>query len=292
MQKKRKVLVTGACGQLGSEIRRMTAGSGDFVFTDYLPAEGILPLDICDAEAVAACIADNRIGTIVNCAAYTNVEKAEDEPELCRRINCDGVAVLADAALQAGASLIQISTDFVFDGSKGSPYLETDSPAPLSVYGRSKAESEFIFRTSGVSGIIIRTAWLYSPYGRNFLKTMLNLGATRETITVVNDQAGSPTYAEDLADVVLRLIPLAGKKKGEIYNYSNEGVCTWYDFSCEIMRQAGLDCKVIPVTSSEYPQKAVRPSYSYLDKSKIAAELGLDVPQWQVSLQKCLERLI
>lgn len=292
MQKQRKVLVTGACGQLGSEIRRMTAGSDCFIFTDYLPADGILPLDICDPEAVAACIADNSVGTIINCAAWTNVEKAEDEPELCRRINCDGVAILADAALQADASLIQISTDFVFDGSKGSPYLETDAPAPLSVYGRSKAESEFIFRTSGVSGIIIRTAWLYSPYGKNFLKTMLYLGSTRPAINVVNDQAGSPTYSEDLAAVILKLLPLAGEKKGEIYNYSNEGVCTWYEFSCEIMRQAGLPCKVNPVTSSEYPQKAVRPSYSYLDKSKIAAELGLDVPQWQVSLQKCLERLI
>ena len=292
MQKQRKVLVTGACGQLGSEIRRMTAGSDCFIFTDYLPADGIPPLDICDPEAVAACIADNSVGTIINCAAWTNVEKAEDEPELCRRINCDGVAILADAALQADASLIQISTDFVFDGSKGSPYLETDAPAPLSVYGRSKAESEFIFRTSGVSGIIIRTAWLYSPYGKNFLKTMLYLGSTRPAINVVNDQAGSPTYSEDLAAVILKLLPLAGEKKGEIYNYSNEGVCTWYEFSCEIMRQAGLPCKVNPVTSSEYPQKAVRPSYSYLDKSKIAAELGLDVPQWQVSLQKCLERLI
>ena len=292
MQKQRKVLVTGACGQLGSEIRRMTAGSDCFIFTDYLPADGILPLDICDPEAVAACIADNSVGTIINCAAWTNVEKAEDEPELCRRINCDGVAILADAALQADASLIQISTDFVFDGSKGSPYLETDAPAPLSVYGRSKAESEFIFRTSGVSGIIIRTAWLYSPYGKNFLKTMLYLGSTRPAINVVNDQAGSPTYSEDLAAVILKLLPLAGEKKGEIYNYSNEGVCTWYEFSCEIMRQAGLPCKVNPVPSSEYPQKAVRPSYSYLDKSKIAAELGLDVPQWQVSLQKCLERLI
>ena len=292
MQKQRKVLVTGACGQLGSEIRRMTAGSDCFIFTDYLPADGILPLDICDPEAVAAYIADNSVGTIINCAAWTNVEKAEDEPELCRRINCDGVAILADAALQADASLIQISTDFVFDGSKDSPYLETDAPAPLSVYGRSKAESEFIFRTSGVSGIIIRTAWLYSPYGKNFLKTMLYLGSTRPAINVVNDQAGSPTYSEDLAAVILKLLPLAGEKKGEIYNYSNEGVCTWYEFSCEIMRQAGLPCKVNPVTSSEYPQKAVRPSYSYLDKSKIAAELGLDVPQWQVSLQKCLERLI
>ena len=292
MQKKRKVLVTGACGQLGSEIRRMTAGSDGYIFTDYLPADGILPLDICDPEAVAACIDENSVGTIINCAAYTNVEKAEDEPEFCRRINCDGVAILADAALQADAAMIHISTDFVFDGSKGSPYLETDTPAPLSVYGRTKAESEYIFRSSGVSGIIIRTAWLYSPYGRNFLKTMLYLGSSRETITVVNDQAGSPTYSEDLADAVLRLVPLAGGKKGEIFNYSNEGVCTWYDFSCEIMRLAGLPCKVIPVTSSEYPQKAVRPAYSYLDKSKIAAELELDVPQWQDSLQKCLGRII
>ena len=291
MQKRRKVLVTGACGQLGSEIRRLTAGRRGFVFTDCIAAEGILPLDICDADAVSACIVDNSVGTIINCAAYTNVEKAEDEPELCRCINCEGVAVLAAAALKAGAALIQISTDFVFDGSKGAPYLETDTPSPLSAYGRSKAESEDIMIASGVSGIIIRTAWLYSPYGRNFLKTMLQLGSTRETITVVNDQAGSPTYSEDLAKAILKLVPIAGSKKCEIYNYSNEGVCTWYDFSCEIMHQAGLPCKVIPVSSSEYPQKAVRPCYSYLDKSKIAAELKLDVPQWQDSLRKCLERI-
>lgn len=292
MQKTRKVLVTGACGQLGSEIRRLTASKKGFVFTDYAAADDILPLDICDAEAVAACIRDHNISAIINCAAYTNVEKAEEEPELCFRINRDGVAVLASAAVMAGASLIQISTDFVFDGSKGSPYIETDSPAPLSVYGRSKAEAEAVMAASGVAGIIIRTAWLYSPYGRNFLKTMLQLGSTRETITVVNDQAGSPTYSEDLAKAILKLVPFADSKKCEIYNYSNEGVCTWYDFSCEIMRQAALGCKVIPVASSCYPQKAVRPCYSYLDKDKIAAEFGLDVPQWQDSLRKCLERLI
>ncbi|MBR5736685.1 MAG: dTDP-4-dehydrorhamnose reductase [Bacteroidales bacterium] len=292
MQKTRKVLVTGACGQLGSEIRRLSAGSGDFIFTDYIGTEDILSLDICDPETVAACVTENSVGTIINCAAYTNVEKAEDEPELCRRINCEGVAVLADAALQAGVALIQISTDFVFDGAKGSPYLETDAPSPLSVYGRTKAESEYIVISSGVQGAIIRTAWLYSPYGRNFLKTMLHLGSTHESITVVDDQVGSPTYAADLAEAILMLLPVAGRKKGEIYNYSNAGACSWYGFAREIMRQAGLPCEVIPVTSSEYPQKAVRPAYSYLDKTKIAAELGLDVPQWQDSLKKCLERLI
>jgi dTDP-4-dehydrorhamnose reductase len=292
MQKRRKVLVTGALGQLGSEIRRLTAGNDDFVFTDYLASDGILPLDICDAEAVAACVAENSVGSIINCAAYTNVERAEDEPEICRRINCEGVAVLAGAALRAGASLIQVSTDFVFDGAKDTPYIEADTPSPLSVYGRTKAEAEDIMIASGVAGVIIRTAWLYSPYGRNFVKTMLHLGSTRERITVVNDQAGSPTYAADLADAILRILPLAADKKGEIYHYSNEGVCSWFDFAAEIMRQAGLSCEVLPVSSSEYPQKAVRPAYSYLDKGKIAAELGLDVPQWQDSLRKCLERLI
>ena len=292
MQKKRKVLVTGALGQLGSEIRRLADGNGDFLYTDYLGSGDILALDICDAEAVAACIAENNVGTIVNCAAYTNVEKAEDEPELCRRINCEGVAVLADAALRNKASLIQISTDFVFDGSKNIPYLETDTPSPLSVYGRTKAEAETAFIASGVKGVIIRTAWLYSPYGKNFVKTMLNLGATRSSINVVNDQTGSPTYAADLAEVIMKFLPIAGRKKGEIYNYSNEGACSWYDFAAEIMRQAGLPCQVIPVSSSEYPQKAVRPSYSYLDKTKIAAELKIGVPQWQDSLQKCLDRLI
>jgi dTDP-4-dehydrorhamnose reductase len=292
MQKSRKVLVTGALGQLGSEIRGLAAGNGDFVYTDCLGSDDIIPLDICDSEAVSACIAENSVGTIVNCAAYTNVERAEDEPELCRRINCEGVAVLAGAALEAGASLIQISTDFVFDGTKGSPYLEADNPSPLSVYGRTKAEAEDIIVSSGVLGVIIRTAWLYSPYGKNFVKTMLHLGSTLPSVNVVNDQVGSPTYAADLAEAVLKIIPLAGSKKGEIYNYSNEGACSWFDFASETMRLAGLPCEVIPVSSSEYPQKAVRPAYSYLDKSKIAAELELDVPRWQDSLRKCLERLI
>ena len=292
MQKQRKVLVTGALGQLGSEIRRITAGNDDLKNTDYLASEDILPLDICDAEAVAACVAENAVSSIINCAAYTNVERAEDEPEICRRINCEGVAVLAGAALRAGASLIQVSTDFVFDGAKDTPYIEADTPSPLSVYGRTKAEAEDIMIASGVAGVIIRTAWLYSPYGRNFVKTMLHLGSTRERITVVNDQAGSPTYAADLADAILRILPLAAEKKGEIYHYSNEGVCSWFDFAAEIMRQAALPCEVLPVSSIEYPQKAVRPAYSYLDKGKIAAELGLDVPQWQDSLRKCLERLI
>jgi len=292
MQKKRKVLVTGALGQLGSEIRRLAGGNSDFLYTDYLGSDGILELDICDAEAVAACVADNNVGTIVNCAAYTNVEKAEDEPEVCRRINCEGVAILAGAARRNRASLIQISTDYVFDGSKVTPYLETDIPSPLSVYGRTKAEAESIFAASGARGVIIRTAWLYSPYGKNFVKTMLQLGSTRSSINVVNDQTGSPTYAADLADAVLKLLPIAGSKKGEIYNYSNEGACSWYDFAAEIMRQAGLPCKVNPVSSRDYPQKAERPSYSYLDKTKIIAELGNRVPQWQDSLQKCLGRLI
>lgn len=292
MQNMRKVLVTGALGQLGSEIRKLTAGNNDFIFTDYLDADGILSLDICDAGAVAACVAENSVGAIINCAAYTNVERAEDEPELCRRINCEGVAVLAGAALHAGASLIQISTDFVFDGAKDTPYIETDIPSPLSVYGRTKAEAEDVLIASGVAGVIIRTAWLYSPYGKNFVKTMLQLGSTRERLTVVNDQVGSPTYAADLAGAILRILPLASDKKGEIYHYSNEGACSWFDFATEIMRQAGLSCEVAPVSSSEFPQKAVRPAYSYLDKGKIAAELGLDVPQWQDSLQKCLERLI
>ena len=292
MQKSRKVLVTGSCGQLGSEIRRLTEGNADFVFTDCLGSEGILPLDICDADAVAACVKENSVGTIINCAAYTNVEKAEDEPALCRHINCEGVSVLAAVALDADAALIQISTDFVFDGSKDSPYLETDTPSPLSVYGSSKAEAEDIIVSSGVRGAIIRTAWLYSPYGKNFLKTMLHLGSTLPHINVVNDQVGSPTYAADLANAVLKIVPIAAERKGELYNYSNAGACSWYDFACEIMRQAGLRCEVHPVSSSEYPQKAVRPAYSYLDKSKIAAELELDVPQWQDSLRKCLERLI
>lgn len=292
MEKSRKVLVTGACGQLGSELRRLTAGSSDFIFSDYAGSGEIMTLDICDQAAISRCIRDYSVGTVINCAAYTNVEKAEEDFHACYKINCEGIKSLAAAALAGSASLIHISTDYIFDGSKEAPYLETDVPSPLSVYGRSKAISESIIIGSGVTGIIIRTAWLYSPYGKNFVKTMLQLGSTRSSINVVNDQLGSPTYSEDLAEAILHLLPSAGLKKAEIYNYSNKGVCSWYDFACEIMAQARLGCKVNPVSSSEYPQKAVRPAYSYLDKTKIARELPTDIPQWHYSLKKCLERLI
>lgn len=292
MQKMRNILVTGSCGQLGSEIRRLSENNeNNYIFTDYLAADGIESLDICHQTAVEQIVKQRNVGTIINCAAYTDVEGAEDNPDACYKINCEGVRCLAKAALETDASLIQISTDFVFDGSKKSPYCEQDSPNPLSIYGKSKLASEQAMMEVGCKGVIIRTSWLYSPYGKNFVKTMLSLGASRKAISVVNDQIGSPTYAADLAEAIIKMLPISGLKQCEIYHFSNEGSCSWNDFASEIMHQAELKCIVNPVSSADYHQKAVRPSYSYMDKTKIATELNLKLKLWQESLAECLQRM-
>ncbi|NLD21315.1 MAG: dTDP-4-dehydrorhamnose reductase [Bacteroidales bacterium] len=288
----RNILVTGSCGQLGSEIRRLSENNeNNYIFTDYLAADGIESLDICHQTAVEQIVKQRNVGTIINCAAYTDVEGAEDNPDACYKINCEGVRCLAKAALETDASLIQISTDFVFDGSKKSPYCEQDSPNPLSIYGKSKLASEQAMMEVGCKGVIIRTSWLYSPYGKNFVKTMLSLGASRKAISVVNDQIGSPTYAADLAEAIIKMLPISGLKQCEIYHFSNEGSCSWNDFASEIMHQAELTCIVNPVSSADYRQKAVRPSYSYMDKTKIATEFNVKLKRWQESLAECLQRM-
>lgn len=273
------IWITGANGQLGIELRRKLARRKRVFATD---AE----LDICDEAAVTGFIAANKIDTIVNCAAYTNVEAAEDNAGLCFRVNELGVKTLAQAASKADAALIQISTDYVFDGTKRTPYTESDSPAPLSVYGESKLAGERAMLQAGCRGVIVRTAWLFSPYGKNFMKTMATLGASRSEISVVCDQVGSPTAADSLAAAIVKIIDNMGNHRGEIFNFSGEGECSWSVFAAAIMHCAGNYCRVVDIKSDEYPQKATRPNYSYLDKSLIRREFGIEAEPWQSALER------
>ena len=289
------VLVTGALGQLGTELTMMhgTLEGCRFFFTDTDM------LDITDAEAVNSFVAHNHIDIIVNCAAYTNVDKAEDDFERADLINNRGVANLACAAVQGGASLIHISTDYVFGGEGNIPYTEQMPVAPLGVYGVTKLSGENAIKSvMGEDGdfVILRTAWLYSPYGNNFMKTMLRLTAERENINVVFDQVGTPTYAADLAQVILEIVRRKAAGLGTelqgTYHFSNEGVCSWYDFALEIAKLSGhKNCRISPCHSDEFPSKVKRPSYSVLDKTKIKKALGIDIPHWKESLAKCIERV-
>ncbi|MBO4571626.1 MAG: dTDP-4-dehydrorhamnose reductase [Bacteroidales bacterium] len=286
------ILVTGAGGQLGTELRHLTKRRKGFLFTDAVPVEGAEVLDICDPAAVDRFFAAHSVSAVINCAAYTNVDGAESDVERCRAVNVGGVRNLASAAKHSNAVLIHISTDYVFDGKRRRGAYREDSPChPESVYGRTKREAELLIRRSKVRGIIIRTAWLYSPFGKNFVKTMLRLGAERPEVRVVADQIGTPTYAKDLAKAILKALPKAGGFKGELFHYTDEGACSWFDFAAATMVFAGLGCKVKPVSTSEYPTPAKRPAYSLLDKSKIRDTFGVDTPWWSVSLQDCLRRL-
>lgn len=287
----KKVLVTGAFGQLGTELRLLTEGQPDFIFTDLSSDGPVRKLDICDRRAVDRMLAGEDIGAVINCAAYTNVNAAESETGLCNFINATGPGVLARAALRHGAALVHISTEYVFDGRKASGYRETDRRHPLSAYGRSKRDGEDAVRRSGCRGLIIRTSWLYSPFGNNFVKTMLRLGAEKPELGVVCDQVGSPTYARDLAETILALLPQIGQRHGEIYHFTNDGVCSWADFAATIMREAGLPCRIRPITTAEYPSPAVRPAHSTMSKAKIVREFGIQLRPWEDSLRDCLKRL-
>ncbi len=287
----KKVLVTGAFGQLGTELRLLTEGQPDFIFTDLRSDGPVRKLDICDRRAVDRMLAGEDIGAVINCAAYTNVNAAESETGLCNFINATGPGVLARAALRHGAALVHISTEYVFDGRKASGYRETDRRHPLSAYGRSKRDGEDAVRRSGCRGLIIRTSWLYSPFGNNFVKTMLRLGAEKPELGVVCDQVGSPTYARDLAETILALLPQIGQRHGEIYHFTNDGVCSWADFAATIMREAGLPCRIRPITTAEYPSPAVRPAHSTMSKAKIVRDFGIQLRPWEDSLRDCLKRL-
>ena len=280
------ILITGANGQLGNEMRVLAAEHADhtYHFTD------VQELDICDAEAVRTYVREKEIEVIVNCAAYTAVDKAEDNVELCDRLNHLAPGYLADAAEQVGAALIQVSTDYVFDGTAHLPYTEEETPCPNSVYGRTKlaGEEEALRRCRRT--VIIRTAWLYSIYGNNFVKTMMRLGRERDTLGVVFDQIGTPTYANDLARAIYAI--LGQTIVPGVYHFSNEGVCSWYDFTLSIHRLAGITtCRVRPLHTAEYPALAPRPAYSVLDKTKIKQTYGIEIPHWEESLQQCVAQL-
>ena len=284
------ILVTGANGQLGNCIRNAASASKDnYIFTD------VAELDITDPDAVARMVSENGIDVIVNCAAYTNVDKAESDAEFAEVLNAKAVHNLADAAKANGATLIHVSTDYVFGGSLGNtPRTEEEPVNPTGVYGLTKLHGEQAVEESGANALIFRTAWLYSEYGKNFVKTMLNLTSTKPRLKVVFDQVGTPTYAQDWADLIVRIITdRTFRDHPGIYHYSNEGVCSWYDFTKMIAEIAGNDgCDIKPCHSDEFPSPVTRPSYSVLDKTKVKTTFDIEVPYWINSLKKCISNLI
>ena len=284
----KRILVSGANGQLGSEMRRLGEISpNEYIFTD------VAELDITDKDAVIAFTPQNNINVIVNCAAYTNVDKAEDDEATAELINATAVRNLAEAAKSVDATLFHVSTDYVF-GSEGNTPRTEDMPLnPLGAYGRTKLHGEQAIAEVGAKAIIIRTAWLYSEYGNNFLKTMLRLTKEKETLNVVFDQVGTPTYAGDLAMTIFSIIEGDYYNGNEgVYHFSNEGVCSWYDFAQEISTAMGHKCQISPCHSNEFPSKVTRPPYSVLDKTKIKRTFGVDIPHWRESMIYCLKRLV
>lgn len=283
------ILVTGANGQLGTALRNSSANSVDkYIFTD------VTELDITDAEAVKKAVMDNGIDVIVNCAAYTNVDKAEDDAQFAELLNATAVRNLAEAVKHNDGTLIHVSTDYVFGKEPYNvPCREDQTGTPTGVYGLTKLHGEQEIKKSGVKALIFRTAWLYSEYGRNFVKTMMELTATRPQLKVVFDQCGTPTYAQDLADALFAIIERRMIDGNEgVYHYSNEGVCSWYDFTKMIAAEAGASsCRIDPCHSDEFPSKVVRPSYSVLDKTKFKRVFCQEIPYWVDSLKKCVANL-
>jgi len=287
----KNILVTGSYGQLGNEIRILTENEKDFkmFLTD------VDTLDICDYEAVENFVSDNKIDMILNCAAYTAVDKAEDNEDICRKVNALAPFNLAKAAAKYNAGFIHISTDYVFDGTSCVPYTEDMPATGLSIYGKTKREGELKIQEILPDAVIIRTAWLYSEFGNNFVKTMIKLGKEREALNVVFDQVGTPTYALDLAKAMITVAKKMfsdGNIYGGIYHFTNEGVCSWYDFTLKIHELSGITtCKVSPIESKDYPAKAPRPSFSVLNKAKIKKTFGIEIPHWEQSLKQCLFKL-
>lgn len=283
------ILVTGANGQLGNCMRIASRNSSDnYIFTD------VAELDITDTGAVKKMVIDNGVGVIVNCAAYTNVDKAEDDAAFAEILNATAVRNLADAVKANGGTLIHVSTDYVFGGSTGNTPRNEDEPVnPTGVYGETKLHGEQQIAESGVRYLIFRTAWLYSEFGKNFVKTMLGLTFTRPELKVVFDQCGTPTYAQDLADAIFDIIENRRFKGNEgIYHFSNEGVCSWYDFTKMIAGISGNNgCDIQPCHSDEFPSKVIRPSYSVLDKTKFKSTFGRKIPYWTDSLNTCIRNI-
>lgn len=282
----KKILVTGSNGQLGNEIRVASVLFPElsFVFTD------VDELNITDEKAVDVFFSAGKFDFIVNCAAYTAVDKAEDDADTCFLINEKAVEILGESAAKYNTGIIHVSTDYVFDGTSFKPYSEEMDVCPVSVYGKSKLAGETALMTVNPDAVIIRTSWLYSSFGNNFVKTMLNLGKTRDSLNVIFDQVGTPTYAADLAVAILKIIA-SGIKSPGIYHFSNEGVCSWYDFTITIHKLAGISCVVNPIESKDYPVRTPRPHYSVLNKRKIKHTYGLQIPHWEESLRKCIEIL-
>lgn len=280
------ILITGCNGQLGNEMQLLEKVHPEHNYFNTDVAE----LDITNQEAIEAFVAEHEIDGIVNCAAYTAVDKAEDNQELCASLNAEAPAYLAKAIEKCGGWLIQVSTDYVFDGTKHTPYVETDTPCPDSVYGSTKLAGEQAVLKFCKRTMIIRTAWLYSTFGNNFVKTMIRLGKEKTELGVIFDQIGTPTYARDLAVAIFAAIT-QGIQPG-VYHYSNEGVISWYDFTKAIHRIAGITtCKLRPLHTAEYPAVAHRPHYSVLDKTKIKQTYGIEVPYWEESLAECISEL-
>ncbi|WP_418307028.1 dTDP-4-dehydrorhamnose reductase [Phocaeicola coprophilus] len=298
------ILVTGANGQLGREMRLIAPDTPfHFIFTDVTEAEGVETtlLDITSPEAVKQLVKANDIRCIVNCAAYTNVDKAESDEAFCRVLNAEAPRNLAEAMKEANGLLIHISTDYVFGGDPYNiPCREDQQGTPTGAYGRTKLEGEKNILATGCDSVILRTAWLYSEYGKNFVKTMLNLTATKPQLKVVFDQAGTPTYAYDLARTIQTILqdysaenPTKGYSKAGIYHFSNEGVCSWYDFTKVIAELAGqTECDIQPCHSNEFPSPVKRPAYSVLDKTKIKETFGIRIPYWTDSLRICIHHLL
>jgi len=282
------ILVTGANGQLGSEIKNLSTGYKDYNF-HFCNRN---TLDITQNKKVEEFITNNNIDVIINCAAYTAVDNAEGDFEKADLINHKAVAHLAQLSKQKNLKLIHISTDYVFDGTNHIPYNESDKTAPIGVYGSTKYKGEeALLKINPIDSVIIRTAWLYSSFGNNFVKNMLRLGNEKDRLGVIYDQIGSPTYAKDLAKTILEILPKIKNKNTEVYHYTNEGVCSWYDFANSIFSIKNIDCNLNAIPSSAYPTKAKRPHYSVLNKEKIKETYNIQIPYWENSLKECLDKL-
>ena len=288
----KKILVTGANGQLGQSIRRLesTTSGFDFIYVDHEE------LDLTDVEAISLFFGDHDFNVVVNCAAHTAVDKAESEPDLADKVNHQAPALIAKMAKEKGFSLIHVSTDYVFDGNSCRPYIETDRTNPESVYGDTKLKGELALLDVDIKGVVLRTSWVYSEFGNNFVKTMLRLGRERDELGVIFDQIGSPTYAGDLAGAILNILNRDDffelNIKDNLYHYSNEGVASWFDFAKAIFEVSGVRCAVKPIETFEYPTPAKRPSYSLLNKRNIKTRFDIQIPYWRDSLKEMMGRLV
>lgn len=282
MNSQKKILVTGSCGQLGNELRLLLGEKAVYVDRE--------DLDLTDADAVERYLRINDFAYVINCAAYTAVDRAEDEKLECAKANVDIIRNIARLADELDFRIVHISTDYVFDGQSNRPYNEGAKPEPMSVYGSTKRKGETALLGLAPGSVIIRTAWLYSSFGRNFVKTILEKGRAGAKLRVVDDQIGTPTYAADLAAFIVNNV-ISGHWTGGIFHFSNEGVASWYDFAVAILEEVGLPVDITPVPTSEYPTAAARPLFSVLDKSKVKAVYGITIPHWRQSLRRCLNQL-